>query len=451
MYRHTSPPGVGAGTEYRPRGRRAADIAADVEAAAAAGRAPAGTVLPPVRALAAELGVAAGTVAAAYRLLAERGVVEGHRRAGTRIRHRPAAVARRAPTPPPGTRDLWSGNPDPSLLPALGPALRAVRPERRLYGRSAVLPELADFARRAFAADGVSLPAVTVTSGALDAIERALQAHLHPGMRVAVEDPGYAGVLDLVAALGLVAEPVAVDGEGMRSEALAAALDRGARAVILTPRAQNPTGAALDPGRAAELAGTIAGRDVLVIEDDHAGLVAGAPARTVAAPAGDRRAIVVRSASKALGPDLRVALVAGDPDTIAAVEARQSVGQGWVSHLLQELVLALLHQPGATARFRQAAARYRDRREALLDALAARGIEATGRSGLNVWVPVQEEAGVVAGMAARGWAVAAGARYRIASPPGVRITTATLDPADAGRVAEAIAASLGGPGRTRSG
>ena len=75
-------------------------------------------------------------------------------------------------------------------------------------------------------------------------------------------------------------------------------------------------------------------------------------------------------------------------------------------------------------------------------ALAAHGIAAHGRSGLNVWVPVPEETGRRPGLLARGWAVRAGERYRISSPPAVRITTTSLETDDAKRVAGDLASLL---------
>ena len=63
-----------------------------------------------------------------------------------------------------------------------------------------------------------------MVSGALDGIERVLEAHLRPGDSVAVENPGYAALFDLLRAHGLALEPVAVDERGMRPEDLRAAL-----------------------------------------------------------------------------------------------------------------------------------------------------------------------------------------------------------------------------------
>jgi DNA-binding transcriptional MocR family regulator len=275
-----------------------------------------------------------------------------------------------------------------------------------------------------------------------------LQAHLRPGDRIAVEDPGYVAVFDLIAALGLVAEPVAVDDGGPLAADLERALRTGVEAFVLTPRAQNPTGAAVGPARARELGAVLAKHpDVLVIEDDHAGPVAGVPAVSIAK--GRERWALLRSASKSLGPDLRLAVLAGDATTIARVEGRQSVGTGWVSHLLQDLVTALWSDPATDDALRRAAATYTTRREAFVRALAAHGIMAHGRSGLNVWVPVPEEAAVVAALAHAGWAIRAGERYRLRSGPAVRITTATLVPRDGERLAAALAEALR-PARRRA-
>jgi hypothetical protein len=62
---------------------------------------------------------------------------------------------------------------------------------------------------------------------------------------------------------------------------------------------------------------------------------------------------------------------------------------------------------------------------------------------MNVWVPVRDESAVVNGLRSRGWWVAAGARFRLASAPGVRITAAGLLPADAARLASDFAGVLG--------
>src|SRR5262249_43080287 len=154
-------------------------------------------------------------------------------------------------------------------------------------------------ARAELEQDGLEVSALTLTNGALDAIERVLAAYLRPGDAVAVEDPVYPSVLHVVAALGLRPLPVAIDDAGLVPAALEQALGRGAQAVVLTPRAQNPSGAALDAGRAAELAAVLQPhRQVLVVEDDHAGAVAGTPFHTVSA--GRARWAVARSVAKAL-------------------------------------------------------------------------------------------------------------------------------------------------------
>jgi DNA-binding transcriptional MocR family regulator len=427
---------------YAITGRRARAIADSVEAALRAGRLAPGAALPTVRALAGTLRVSPATVAAAYRTLRGRGLIAGAGRRGTRVTQRPP-LATPAPAPAPAHLvDLSDGNPDPRLLPALAPALAALPRQPRLYGEPANRSRLLELAARQLGADGIPVASLAVVGGALDGIERVLQAHLRPGDRVAVEDPGYSGVLDLVAALGLVAEPVALDDLGPVPGSLRRALQGGALAAIVTPRAQNPTGAALDERRASELRSLLdAWPGVLVVEDDHAGPVAGVRAFTLCRR-GRQRWALARSVAKSLGPDLRLAILAGDAGTVARVEGRQRIGTGWVSHLLQVTVEALWSRDGTETRLASAATAYAERRQSLLDALARRGVEAHGRSGMNVWVPVPDEAAAVAGLAEAGFAVRAGERYRLRSAPAVRVTTARLAMRDAERVADALAGSV---------
>ncbi len=232
---------------------------------------------------------------------------------------------------------------------------------------------------------------------------------------------------------------------------LHAALTRGAVAVVLTPRGQNPTGAALDAGRARELSALLADfPHALVIEDDHLGPVAGSELHTTVA--GREHWAATRSVAKALGPDLRLAVLAGDAQTVARVQGRQQCGPGWVSHILQTIVLGLWTDPAVQALVARASATYAERRERLLACLARAGVQAHGASGLNVWVPVQDEAGTVGALMQRGWVVAAGAPYRLAGrPPAIRVTTATLTEPEAGRLAADLAEVLAPSGFSRSG
>lgn len=119
--------------DYTFTGRGAAEIAAGIERAVSEGALRPGAGLPPLRELAGELAVNPNTVAAAYRLLRDRGVIETAGRRGSRVLPRPATSARdeiRIEVPP-GVRNLATGNPDPALLPPLGEALAAAPPGTR--------------------------------------------------------------------------------------------------------------------------------------------------------------------------------------------------------------------------------------------------------------------------------------------------------------------------------
>lgn len=411
----------------------------------ASGELPPGSLLPPMRELAGVLGVNPNTVAAAYRTLRERGVIETDGRRGSRVRSRPSSTPRDAlrMAVPAGVRDIAQGNPDVSLLPPLGGALAAAagRHEREptLYGADPVAPDLARIARADFDADGVPPGPVAVTSGALDAIERVLTAHLRPGDAVAVEDPGWGGALDLIPALGLRTLPVAVDDDGPRADAVARALDAGARALVVTSRAQNPTGAAVSAQRAAELRELLARHPgVLLVEDDHGNGIVDLPLHPLGGVT--RHWVLIRSTAKAYGPDLRLAVMTGDEVTLDRVRGRQRLGPGWVSRLLQYAVAELWTSHAVD---RAAVARaYAERRDALVEALRERGVRAHGRSGLNVWVPVADETVVVTRLLAAGWGVAAGAVFRVEAGPGVRLTVSQLEVAEVPVLADAVAAAV---------
>ncbi|MER5756472.1 aminotransferase class I/II-fold pyridoxal phosphate-dependent enzyme [Streptomyces sp. NPDC002088] len=432
--------------EYPIQGRRAAEISASVERAVGAGDLQPGQLLPPMRELAERLEVNPNTVAAAYRTLRERGVIETAGRRGSRVRAKPATTGREhiRVEAPEGVRDVADGNPDPALLPPLASAFAAAAGqadrEPVLYGDDPVEPELVRIARADLDADGVPDGPLAVTSGSLDAVERVLAAHLKPGDTVAVEDPGWGSLLDLVPALGLRTAAVGVDDEGPLPDAVRRALDSGARALIVTDRAQNPTGAAVSAARARALRSVLRQYpDTLLLEDDHGHRIVDLPLHPLAGTT--RSWAFVRSVAKAYGPDLRLAVLTGDAVTLDRVRGRQRLGPGWVSRITQRAVLRLWTDGAVDAP--AVAAAYGRRRGALIGALAERGIEAHGRSGMNVWIPVPDETGAVSRLLHAGWAVAPGARFRMSAPPGIRITVSTLTADDTGPLADAVASAVG--------
>lgn len=218
-------------------GGTAAEIADSVRGLIERGRFAPGEVLPPVRALAEQLGVNRNTAVAAYRVLARSGVVISQGRAGTR-------VARRSRVPQEGfaaagsLRDVGTGNPDPHLIPDLAPALAAAAGRHVLYGEPTIDHDLLAWAREWMAPD---VPAdaqelrLTLTSGAVDAVERLLAQALLRDDTVALEDPCFLASIHLAQLGGYRAISVPVDAEGMTVDGLRRALDQGVRAVVCTP------------------------------------------------------------------------------------------------------------------------------------------------------------------------------------------------------------------------
>lgn len=422
-----------------------AELVAYLETLILDGKLRPGSRLEPVRVAAESLGLAPNTVAAAYRQLGQRGLVVGKGRQGTFVAERYHPRGDLVDHVPADLIDLASGKPDRRLLPDLAPFLERLGGSAVTYGDPPVALELSGAAAPLLATEEVPVDHLAVTGGALDGVERALAAWLRPGQSVAVEDPGWFAMVDLVRSMGMVAVPVEIDQEGYRPDALADALSR-VDGVLITPRAQNPTGAAVSAERAASLRALLGQYpQLIVVEDDHMGPTGGAALHSVVE--GLERFAHVRSFAKSHGPDLRTAVVAGDGVTIERLQSRQLVGPGWVSHILQRTVAAMIDSPEVQRLHTRATAEYARRRDLTRTALESAGLDVIGRSGLNLWVRVPDEDRSVASAREAGYAIRPGRRFRHAAASAVRITVAEVEETHVLELAGALAAPP--VGRTR--
>ncbi|MCC2957568.1 transcriptional regulator PtsJ [Massilia sp. IC2-477] len=427
------------------QGKTASEIFECVRSMIQARQLRAGDSLPPVRELAVALGVNRNTVASAYRRLVTSGIAFTQGRLGTIIRDPWRGGEQEGAAAETPLVDLADGNPNPAWLPDLGAALGARPYQPRLYGAPTVNPTLESHVRRWFAPDCPTPFEVDLTHGAVDAIERLLALELMAGDPVAVETPCFLSSINLLRNARLRALGVPVDGEGMQVEALEAALAQGARAVILTPRAHNPTGCSLSGKRARALSRVLARHpNVLVIVDDHFSLLSKHDYHSVL-PRNAGRWALVRSFSKLLGPDIRVAAVASDASSARQLRQRLAPGTNWVSHLLQDVVEAAVTDPDNIRLLEGARADYVRRRQALEAALLAEGIACAGDGdGLNLWVPMPAGDREAAQALARvGWLVRHGDAFALGAPAGgLRITTARIEPEQCRRLAADLARIL---------
>lgn len=421
----------------------AVKLTAQIEQLVRDGRIPSEALLPPVRELASAVGVSPGTVAAAYQALRRQGVVSTDRRRGTRVIS-PSSQREYADLPaPPGTVDLQAANPDPRLLPDLHRIFAGIPAASDGYGGSHLDATLENRMREDFEADGIEASRLMVMSGATAAIYRSLRASLKPGDKVAVEDPGFNEHHASVRGLSMIPVPVSIDDEGMLPEQLSIALRGGAKAVILTPRFQSPTGAALSRARANHLRAVVSQHpEAAVLVDDYASFLSEEKYQDCLGK-GRSRWLVVRSFNKAVSPDLRVAVAAADAEIANRLRHEQWLADGWISSYLQRAAAAALTSRSVQALLGRAGQAYSRRRRELLKALAERGIEARGATGLNVWIPVADETAAVRGLLERGWCVRAGARYRLRAPSAIRITIAQLLSEQTVPLADALRAVLG--------
>ncbi|MBL7258918.1 GntR family transcriptional regulator [Actinoplanes sp. LDG1-01] len=386
-----------------------------------------GSKLPPVRAVALELRMSPTTVSAAWQLLRRAGTIQTDGRRGTIVaasradgpgRYRAALRGRSG-----FALDLSTGVPDPRLLPSL-PALAGLSPAPTSYLDEPVLPALASLLRERWP---YVCQRLAIFDGAMDAIDHVASSLLRLGDRVVVENPCFPPLLDLLESLGVQAVAADTDAQGMLPAALSAALTQRPAAVFLQPRALNPTGASWSSTRAAELA-TVLSRapHVYVVEDDSAGDVSSAALHSLGSHL-PRQTIHVHSFSKSHGPDLRLAAVSAPAAVLDPILERRLLGQGWTSRLLQHLLLTLLTDPASVTAVAAARTEYARRRHLVVAALATHGITVPPGDGLNLWLPVADEAAALISLASNGLAAAAGTAFTLGpGTPHLRVTVGLI-------------------------
>lgn len=431
-----------------------------VRDAVRSGRVPAGAALPASRRLAEALGVSRWVVTEAYGQLVAEGLLEARTGSATRV----AAGARPSPVPgppppraagaagvPPSVRrprfDLAPGVPDLRHAPREA-WLRAAREALAVAsnddlgaapdaGHSRARSAIAAHLRRSRAVDATD-EAVVVTRGATDAMARVAAALVRAGhRRLLVEDPSWPVLRAGAAAAGLETVPVPVDGAGVDVGALIDAARRtGARAALLTPAHQFPTGTALAAERRERVLAWARDVDGLLIEDDYDAEFR-YDRRPVAAlqQLGPDRVLLLGSLSKTLAPAFGVGWMVVPPAWRAALADAGGTRPG--PSVVDQLTFARFVDGGAYDRhLRAARVRYRRRHDALGSALAGalpgaalRGMAAGLHALLELpagpdGAPPPDAADVVREAAAREVGVVDLRRYQVR--PAARSTTLVL-------------------------
>lgn len=473
-------------------------IADAIEEAIGQGKLRSGERLPTVRDLSQTLGVSATTIAAAYQLLGQRDYISGVVGRGTFVkggrvaepgmnggvhgsvrtpavegwsgsspwrRRTLAAAASRLRAAYPSALDCTSGQPDTALLPteivthAWRAAVDSITAEQLQYSGPLLLPALARQLLPRLEADGIHANEtdIVVGSSAQQWINLGVQvaARLvgqeHP--LVAVEEPGYAAMFDSLEYQGYRLIGMESDQHGVLPSSMAQALSQGAAVVLLTPRALNPTGVTWTRERAAELAAVLTSYPgSIVIEDDHfAGLAASNPGSLLGYTAVEDRVIYVRSFSKSIAPDLRLAIaVARSPLRVLLAEAK-AFADGWSSHLAQLSLAHMLAQPELDTLLAAARESYAERRAAATKTLSVAKDLATvmpSADGVNLWVrlaPGIEASEVVEQAASLGVLVAPGEPFfvRIGHNDSVRINAGAVNLHGAAKAGEYVAEAIG--------
>jgi GntR family transcriptional regulator / MocR family aminotransferase len=390
------------------------------------GRLQAGERLPSSRELAGSLGVSRGLVQDCYGQLRAEGYLTTRVGSATRVA---AMGSRVAPTPavaappatppaapPPLTADFQFGVPDLASFPradwlwAQREACRHAPTAAFDYGDprgSPVLREVvAGYLRRVRAA-AADPERIAVCTGAAQGLNLMLHVLVRAGIRrVAFEDPGYGDGETTTAAAwaGVDTVPVPVDHDGIDVDALAAS---GARAVVVTPAHQWPTGVVLAPDRRHALVAWAASADAIIIEDDY-----DAEFRYDRDPVGalqglaPDRVVTLSTVSKSLAPAVRLGWILCPPSLTEAITEEKRVSDRG-SPVLDQLAVAALIESGRYDRhLRRMRTTYAKRRDVLVDALARHapsvaltGLAAGFHAVAHLPAPVDEQAVVAAARA----------------------------------------------------
>jgi GntR family transcriptional regulator/MocR family aminotransferase len=360
----------------------------------------AGERLPSTRHLAELLGVSRGTVVEVYEQLLAEGYVESAVGSGTRVaampvampsggpvRHAPGVVAASASSSRPVEADFEYGIPDLGSVPltdwswAVSEATRTL-PTAELSdedpaGSRHLREVVTAYHRRVRSGCAVAEDAVVV-SGFRQGLAFALATLAQHGIqRIALEDPGPREHDVIARRAGLDAVPVPVDDHGLDVDRLH---ETGARAVLLTPAHQCPTGVALGPSRRRDLVAWADEVDGVILEDDY-----DAEFRYDRQPVGSLQGlnpacvIALGSVSKTLAPTIRLGWVLAPPQFVAGIVEEKRLSSRGAPGLDQE-ALALLMESG---RFDRHLRRVREIYRARRDVLAAEAELAFGPGRLH--------------------------------------------------------------------
>jgi GntR family transcriptional regulator / MocR family aminotransferase len=355
------------------------------------GRLREGERLPSSRSLAGELGVSRGLVQECYEQLLAEGYLSARPGSATRVAARATAQPSAGAVAAPNTRlavDFRPGVPDLTSFPvhdwlwAVGRAARAAPSAAMGYddsrGSAALRALLAAYLRRVRGGSGDAERVLICTGYAqgINLLVRALRRH---GVgRIAFEDPGDRDIVAICEPVGVEAVPVPVDVHGVEVAAVAAS---GARAVVVTPAHQAPTGVVLAPERRQALVAWASETEAVIIEDeyDNEFRYDRQPVGSLEGLAPDRVASV-GTVSKTLAPTLRLGwIVCPGWLTGAVAHEKRMADRG--SPGLDQLALATLIESGRYDRhLRHMRTVYAARRAALVEALArhAPGLELSG-------------------------------------------------------------------------